>query len=89
MQEVKISDFGMSDDRTIVHDDTLDKVPVKWGISLCRSEAQMAGARDLAGQDLLPQDRCLVLRHPGGDRGKQHGYRCGRSTRTAPSPTLV
>ncbi|CAD6187957.1 unnamed protein product [Caenorhabditis auriculariae] len=28
--EVKISDFGMSDDRVIVHDDTLDKVPVKW-----------------------------------------------------------
>ncbi|CAJ0563216.1 unnamed protein product, partial [Mesorhabditis spiculigera] len=28
--EVKISDFGMSDDKKIVHDDTLDKVPVKW-----------------------------------------------------------
>uniref|UniRef100_A0A915BAS4 Tyrosine-protein kinase n=2 Tax=Parascaris univalens TaxID=6257 RepID=A0A915BAS4_PARUN len=29
-QEVKISDFGMSDDKLIVKDDKLDKVPVKW-----------------------------------------------------------
>ncbi|PAV81767.1 hypothetical protein WR25_17509 [Diploscapter pachys] len=28
--ELKISDFGMSDDRSIIHDDTLNKVPVKW-----------------------------------------------------------
>ncbi|EYB82314.1 hypothetical protein Y032_0362g3501 [Ancylostoma ceylanicum] len=28
--EIKISDFGMSDDKVIVHDDTLEKVPVKW-----------------------------------------------------------
>ncbi|VDO41907.1 unnamed protein product [Haemonchus placei] len=28
--EVKIADFGMSDDKVIVHDDTLEKVPVKW-----------------------------------------------------------
>ncbi|GMT04929.1 hypothetical protein PENTCL1PPCAC_27103, partial [Pristionchus entomophagus] len=27
---VKISDFGMSDDKVILHDDTLEKVPVKW-----------------------------------------------------------
>ncbi|GMR42020.1 hypothetical protein PMAYCL1PPCAC_12215, partial [Pristionchus mayeri] len=27
---VKISDFGMSDDKAILHDDTLKKVPVKW-----------------------------------------------------------
>ncbi|GMR53067.1 hypothetical protein PMAYCL1PPCAC_23262 [Pristionchus mayeri] len=27
---VKISDFGMSDDKAILHDDTLEKVPVKW-----------------------------------------------------------
>lgn len=30
-QQIKISDFGLSDDkRTEMHDDTLDKVPVKW-----------------------------------------------------------
>ncbi|PIO71262.1 protein tyrosine kinase [Teladorsagia circumcincta] len=28
--EIKIADFGMSDDKVIVHDDTLEKVPVKW-----------------------------------------------------------
>ncbi|VDK75613.1 unnamed protein product [Litomosoides sigmodontis] len=28
--DVKISDFGMSDDRLIVQDDKLEKVPVKW-----------------------------------------------------------
>lgn len=29
--QIKISDFGLSDDkRTEMHDDTLDKVPVKW-----------------------------------------------------------
>ncbi|CAD5235480.1 unnamed protein product [Bursaphelenchus xylophilus] len=28
--EVKISDFGMSDERKLLQDDKLDKVPVKW-----------------------------------------------------------
>ncbi|TKR61525.1 hypothetical protein L596_028625 [Steinernema carpocapsae] len=28
--EVKISDFGMSDDKVFMQDDKLDKVPVKW-----------------------------------------------------------
>ncbi|OZC05589.1 protein tyrosine kinase, partial [Onchocerca flexuosa] len=28
--DVKISDFGMSDDRLIVQDEKLEKVPVKW-----------------------------------------------------------
>lgn len=28
--EVKIADFGMSDEKAIIQDDTLEKVPVKW-----------------------------------------------------------
>ncbi|VDK19651.1 unnamed protein product [Anisakis simplex] len=28
--QVKVSDFGMSDERTIVQDEKLDKVPIKW-----------------------------------------------------------
>lgn len=28
--ELKVADFGMSDDRVLMHDDKLEKVPVKW-----------------------------------------------------------
>lgn len=60
----------MSDDKVIVHDDTLEKVShltsLDWDSKAAFNwtvigPSEMAGAGDASGQDLLAEDRRLVL----------------------------